>query len=255
MVQLLFKGRTEQLSSGSCNTSGCHDSGAFDPTVSVEVLTGGVPISGYEPGASYEVRVTVTAGSGTPSSYGFQVVGLNANDDEGGEWAFFPAGGQQLVQFASGVTYMEHATPSTSNVFTTTLWDAPAAGGGDVTFYVGAVATNGNATPVGDGGATASITLSEGFMTGTNELEKSLGFSVFPNPTEEMINLKINSLNSGSVNMRISDVAGKMIRNEKLDLNQGENIKQIDISNLNNGLYLIFLSNESNVIRKSIIKI
>lgn len=243
------------LSSGSCNTAGCHDSGVFDPTVSVELLTNtGVSISGYEPGESYNVRVTINASSGTPAAYGFQAVALDANNDNGGTWDF-PNGGQQLVVFANGLEYMEHAAPITSNVITTALWDAPAAGGGDVTFYVGAVATNGNTESSGDGVGIASITLTEGFMTATNDLEEALGFSVFPNPTEEMVNLKINSLTSGLVNLRISDVAGKIIRNEQLDLNQGENVKQIDLSNLNNGLYLIYLSNELEVIRKSIVKI
>jgi len=243
------------LSNGSCNTVGCHASGAFNPSVTVEVLTGSTVVTEYEPGATYTVRVTIAAGTGTPAEYGFQTVALNSADENAGEWSVIPNGGQQHVTFANDVTYVEHSMPSTSNTFTTASWDAPLTGGGDVTFYAGAIATNDNGGTSGDGGATASVTLSEAGMSATNDLERSLGFSVFPNPAQEALNLQINSLISGPVDLRITDVSGKTIHRERFDLFEGEFTKRVDISDLNNGLYLLFLSNESGVATETIVKI
>lgn len=243
------------LSTGACGTAGCHDAGAFAPSVSVEVLTGGEAISGYEPGASYQIKVTIDAASGTPASYGFQTVVLDSNNENAGSWNF-PNGGQQLIAFASGVEYMEHSTPSTSNTITTTLWDAPAAGAGDVTVYVGAIAANDNGTSGGDGGAITSIVLSEGFMiVDSDDLEEPTGFSVFPNPTQDFIYAKINSQSFGNAQLRILDVTGKVMHTEAFEIQQGENLQQVNTGNLKNGLYLIHLIHEGETITKTFVKI
>lgn len=241
------------LSPGSCNTAGCHDSGAFDPTVSIEILSNNMAISGYEPGASYQVRITIDAATGTPSTYGFQTVALNSNDDNAGTWNF-PNGGQQLVGFATGVEYMEHSTPSASNVITTATWEAPAIGGGDVIFYVGALASNNSGNPAGDGGAVNSITLTEGFMVNSNEIEQPIGFSLFPNPALDFLNVNITSNDAGLAQLRILDMTGKMVHTEEFGIHQGENLQHVDIENLNSGLYLFNLIHGDQVVSEKFLK-
>ncbi len=242
------------LSTGSCNTAGCHASGAFDPSVSVKVMSGGDAISGYEPGASYTLEITIAAGTGTPSEYGFQAVALDGNNENGGSFPGIPNGGQQLVTFSNGVEYMEHSEPATSNVFTTSLWEAPAAGSGDITFYVGAIAADDNGNSGSDGGATATITLTEGFMTSSTEVAQSIGFTVFPNPAQDFVTLNINSQVTGEAQLQLLDVTGKVLQTEAVGIQQGENAQRVEIGHLNSGLYLMHLVYDDQVITERVVK-
>lgn len=241
------------LSPGACNTAGCHDGGTFDPTVTIELLRNNVPVAGYEPGESHTLQVSITAGEGTPAGYGFQAVALNTNDENAGNFGF-PSGGQQLVIFANNVEYMEHSTPSTNNTFSMS-WTAPQMGAGDVTIYAAGNATNGDGMISGDGAMATSLTFTEGLILSTEDVGQLLDVSVFPNPAQEILNVKINSRASGSADLKISDVAGKTIHAEQFDILQGENVKQVDIGDLNNGMYFISLSSDSETITETIVKI
>lgn len=240
-------------SPGGCGVTGCHASGAFEPTVSIQVTRGGVPVIGYEPGESHTITVTVEAGQGEPAGYGFQAVTLNSANEQAGQFGF-PSGGQQLIIFADGFEFMEHDGPSTLFNSFNMIWDAPAAGEGDVTIYAAGNAIDGNGAPSNDGAMSTSFTLSEGLLSNTDDVEQFYHFATYPNPVEDLLNIKVNSLSSGDATLKIMDMGGQTIYVEKFEIIQGENIKTIETNDLKNGMYFVTVSSDLETVTETVVK-
>ncbi|MFY8111365.1 MAG: T9SS type A sorting domain-containing protein, partial [Flavobacterium sp.] len=69
-----------------------------------------------------------------------------------------------------------------------------------------------------------------------NDVENLNVMSIYPNPTKGGITIKIDQY-SGLANIQVLDFNGRVVL--KLDNQQFENQKQIDLSSLQSGMYLI----------------
>ena len=76
--------------------------------------------------------------------------------------------------------------------------------------------------------------------------------SVYPNPTNGIINLKINDPNLNDVSIEITDIMGRTINKFTEDCHNAVCEETIDLSNLTNGIYFLKLSNNT---KYSIIKL
>ncbi|MBA4849562.1 T9SS type A sorting domain-containing protein [Emticicia sp. BO119] len=73
-----------------------------------------------------------------------------------------------------------------------------------------------------------------------NEPEQPLSlFNVFPNPSQESLTIKINSLLYQTGKLEIVDVKGEILHQENIDLQPGENNKTIKISHYLSGTYFV----------------
>ena len=110
-------------------------------------------ISSYQPGALYDVKVTVTAGAGTPAGYGFEFTGLTTpgNVPISGYTNLATNVKQKTLTTGtwSGRTFTEHNGVTSNNVFAFS-WTAPAVGTGNIKFYASGNAVNGDGTDRGD---------------------------------------------------------------------------------------------------------
>jgi len=88
------------------------------------------------------------------------------------------------------------------------------------------------------------INLNEIF-TSINDLENKNEISVYPNPANNL--LFINRFIKNS-KMSIFDISGKIIINKKVTKNQ------IDISNFQNGIYIINIETENGIVTKKFVK-
>lgn len=242
------------LSSGSCNTTDCHDDGSFNPSVQIELLKDNVAVNKYLPGETYEVKVTITAGTGIPSGYGFQAVALrSSNNGNTGSWGTPPAGVQKIT-LSNGRTYVEHSEPKTGSNFFEVEWTAPAVGIGNINIYAAGNAVNLNNESTGDGANTVLLTLEEDIPISVKTEQQILDFSIFPNPVQEVLNLKIGSRYAEKIEMNITDVNGKIVQMQKFDLAEGLNEENINVNSLAKGLYLIRLINEHEVATQTMLK-
>jgi hypothetical protein len=149
---------------------------------------------------------------------------------------------------------VEHSTPQTSGNSFEVEWTAPLAGTGDVKFYAGGNAVNLNTESTGDGAKTAQLTVTEEIPNSVkNELQLS-GFAIFPNPVQEVLHFNINSRYSGLFDLQITDVNGKMVQVQKLELHEGQNNSEVNVKNLENGLYLINLNDGKNIAIQTMLK-
>ena len=79
---------------------------------------------------------------------------------------------------------------------------------------------------------------------------------VYPNPVDAQLNIVLNTPNSEKVQIRITDLVGKVITEKVLQTNQGDNNVQFNTSNLSRGTYLIrvYSSNNSEMSIQKFIK-
>lgn len=216
----------------------CHAGGSFGTVdIDLNILDGnGDPITEYTPGETYAVSVDVSNSMGTPSGYGFQTIAL----EDGGDTplnAFSNAGTGVQFSESSSRQYAEHSTPSSSGSFSFD-WTAPSEGTGDVTFYAGANAINGNGVTSGDNAALANFTFPEvqgdtsdttGDPNGVIALDEN-SFRMYPNPVVNTV--QFEGIPFGT-QVTIFSIKGEMISTRIV------NDAAMDLSDLEAGIYIV----------------
>lgn len=217
-----------------------------------DVFTGG-----YTPGATYDVKLTVNAVTGTPAKYGFQILCLNAaanvDGPEVSNWTAVSSNVAIREASTTGRTYAEQESGSTSNEFTMT-WVAPAAGSGDVTFYVVSNGANGNNDSSGDGATTGNFTLTEGEVSSAKNIDLAIDWSIFPNPVDAQLSVKVNTEESGQYDWSIVDVQGRALQFGQFDLAQGENVQTIAVADIATGLYYFQMHKDGKITTQTLVK-
>lgn len=78
-------------------------------------------------------------------------------------------------------------------------------------------------------------------MTGIKEQTQNFSMQIFPNPTAENFTLRLSGLNGKSIQTKIIDILGQTVM-EKKEVNTSENFeKQIDVSGLGVGIYMVMV--------------
>lgn len=74
--------------------------------------------------------------------------------------------------------------------------------------------------------------------------------SVFPNPFNNSITLKFNSVFNNKFNCSVRDISGKILYEYSFgNITEGNNIKTFDLSRLSSGIYLLTLKGENNIMK------
>ena len=96
------------------------------------------------------------------------------------------------------------------------------------------------------------VTLSD--VRSVNRIEK-FSFNIFPNPAQDFIQMSYKNNTAGkSVVLSVSDVNGKKVLEQDVNLEKGSNLVQMDISALSAGNYFFNLNNGSKVERFQFVK-
>jgi len=92
-------------------------------------------------------------------------------------------------------------------------------------------------------------------ITGLDESNNPLGVNLYPNPSANAINLVLNLSEAVNAILEIYDSQGKLVANPKLgNKTQGEHNLSINVSNLQNGLYLLKIVAGENSVTKRFVK-
>ncbi len=75
--------------------------------------------------------------------------------------------------------------------------------------------------------------------SGNPVLTSSGGITVFPNPVVGTLNIQWTNQPTGSANITITDITGRVVYNANMDINTASGSSKIDVSGLQNGMYLI----------------
>ncbi len=252
------------LSNGSPRTCiSCHGSSSsgIEVGLDIEILDGnGISIatSGYTPGETYEVKVTIPTISGSPAAVAFQMVALNAALGESGpdisDWQPISSNVQVSAASNTGRTYVEQTAPSSSNEFRMS-WTAPTDLEGEVTFYSCGNGVNLNGATSGDNAACNTLVISSDQTSLASDLQKNIQqVKVFPNPVSDQVNINIFAKTSGNYSIQLLNTIGQQVYVREVNLSNGDNQQVIEMSNLSQGMYILRVSNQDQVISKNIVK-
>ena len=75
----------------------------------------------------------------------------------------------------------------------------------------------------------------------TNEI-KILKASVYPNPTNGLVNISYNLKNTSNIMLRVTNIQGQTIQEVKMDKSNGSHTDTIDLSSFSNGMYFISIN-------------
>ncbi len=90
----------------------------------------------------------------------------------------------------------------------------------------------------------ATIIESDG-LTALYEVSRDdFSMELFPNPTDNFVNVRIVAKAAGPANLRLITLDGKMVKSEDINVTEGFNIMEMEVSDLPKGMYFVELSSE-----------
>lgn len=211
-------GRSGSPGDSNVTCAACHSGGNFSASLDI---TTDIPATGYDTNTSYNITVTNT--SSGASAYGFQLVAERTSDDL--KVGSFTAGTNSRVS-GDRITHSN----ANSNTWSFT-WTSPSTDLGSVRFYAASVAANGNGNTSGDQtviGSTANVN-----ALGISELQR-LDFTMYPNPSSDKINIQLATGNNYAA-VEFYNFIGQLVYSKKMTTAN----REIDISHLNSGIYLL----------------
>ncbi len=91
--------------------------------------------------------------------------------------------------------------------------------------------------------------------TGLQDVAKEISLFVFPNPATEQIQVKWQGWANGMLNINVRDISGKLCMSQAASQVSGNNLLDLNISNLKSGLYLLELTDgERKYVQKIIVE-
>ena len=199
-------------------------------------ITSDVPASGYVPGSTYTITVTVP-GAGKK---GFEV---SPQDISGNLIGTLTAGsGNKLVGTNK---YVTHSTAVSTNPAVWTFhWTAPAGGAGSVTFY-GSMAITQTVTK------TTTLTIAQ--TTAGIPALTAADWICYPNPAHDRLFIKINEKQEEPLKIELFSLTGSLVQEPlTTTLPAGEKILEIPL-NQPAGLYLLRLTGENSTQLKKLL--
>lgn len=88
---------------------------------------------------------------------------------------------------------------------------------------------------------------------GINEINELESVEIYPNPTQNYLNIELLLENKQNFNIKILAITGQVIYNEVISNASGEINKQLDLSEFNKGIYFLQLINDSGIITRKLI--
>ncbi len=67
---------------------------------------------------------------------------------------------------------------------------------------------------------------------------------VYPNPTQQLINVSVNELNAAALNIRVVDLNGRVVMEKSDDNHAGSAVIQLDLGQLAKGMYYLHIEND-----------
>ncbi len=243
-------------SPGETTCSQCHSGGTGTTTV----LIGSVPeftTNQFVPGQSYQITVYVSNTNYTKFGFGCEILDQATSTNTGTMNISGP--NVQFITASNGrknaVHTAPYSAPSGAAAFTF-YWTAPNTTN-NIVIYAAGNAVNGNGTTIGDAVGTTSLLLTPS-TSSIKENNANNSMLIFPNPASDFISIHIDYFNSPTIaTIELSDLKGSQyftLLNTKLNYGQNE-IKTFLPTELSNGIYLLKVRNNKQIIASQIVLI
>ncbi len=88
---------------------------------------------------------------------------------------------------------------------------------------------------------------------GLNEEDALRNLSVYPIPTKTLLNIKLEGLEAGNAEVRLVNMLGQVVHTQTISISSGIQTHNIDVSNLNKGIYLMELQHSKTKLVKRVV--
>ena len=112
-------------------------------------------------------------------------------------------------------------------------------------------ALSGSGLPLSENSSPAFVLEVPQQSLGVDENEIADGFKVYPNPTNDIVNIKIDGPNNLITGLQLNDVLGRILVNQVVD---NESSMMLDLSSYPRGMYLLSVIVDGNKQTKKIIR-
>jgi thiol-disulfide isomerase/thioredoxin len=94
------------------------------------------------------------------------------------------------------------------------------------------------------------------FVSGIEDVIATESFNLYPNPATGNVNVALELLSSEKVSLDVYDMVGKVVFSEDFGtMSAGHSLKAIDVSQLNNGIYMMNINvGENSIVTKFVVK-
>lgn len=240
------------VSLGTCTD--CHLGNAFSPSITAQLLDNGTPVTEYQPNRDYTLRVTTTAGTGTPARYGFQAVALTGAGNTGaGTFGANPTGFKKIT--LQSRVYIEHSSPRTANVMEFP-WKSPATLGEAIRFYAAGIAANNSGTSDGDGGTSLGqpLIITPLVSSADEAIAVHPAIRILGNPIGENLQLIFDSPENSAFTFQLTAMDGRAVWRKTQTVQSGENRLIFDTAAIPAGSYLFSAQNGTGSVAVKVVK-
>ncbi len=88
------------------------------------------------------------------------------------------------------------------------------------------------------------LTIDPQYGVGVNEIDNSIQFNVFPNPSNGVFNINLSSNDENNVNLTVKNVVGQTVLTETVNV-AGNTRHQIALADYSKGIYFLTIGNET----------
>ncbi|MEZ4740559.1 MAG: T9SS type A sorting domain-containing protein [Flavobacteriales bacterium] len=103
--------------------------------------------------------------------------------------------------------------------------------------------------------STFTIRVMNPLSTGVQEKPAFSDLNTWPNPVNDVLNIALTSELKGNVQVRISDLSGRVVSTGNRSISNGLNRMEVPVSDLNAGLYMVQLNNGKHSISSRFVKL
>ena len=251
----------------TCAKSGCHTDGVLSSGAGVNFHTfkdaSGNDVTEYSAGDMYSITVRMVVPGIT--KFGFEIVALDDNDENIGDWLITDAvrTWKQLNSDPSSLNrkYVTHTTTgnqptSSGEAIWTFDWEAPVSGTGDVDFYYCTSACNGDGSVNGDDLYTSNFTVTEASGIGISQHATAESMQFVAQHQKDGNGIRIDyALTKGAdIMVKLTDINGKYITSRSVTFRpDGAYSETLDIPSISSGMYLVHLVVNNQVYSKKVL--
>lgn len=207
------------------------------------MISTNIPDLGYVIGESYEI--TLSATDADAGRFGFELTAEDADGNKVGQFVVSNDGQTQLANGNKAITHTAAGiTPDGDSKEWAFAWIAPNSDVGVITFYSAVNAANNNGGTSGDQVLTSMMSYDESTI-GIGEEPLEAYFNMSPNPSFGSVKI---THEYSDARLTMIDMSGKIVLQEEYYPSN----TQIDLSNLNKGIFLVQLQSKNQVKTKKL---
>lgn len=233
-------GRTGAPGENSCGTGSCHNTNANTGSATFN-LTLNDNQTAYQPGEKHKIAIAIE-NAVTPGRNGFEIVALDAQDNNIGEWIL--EGIDIRERTGSDRNFITHTEDGSSQAAWEIDWQAPTEDVGAITFYAAAIDANNNGGRTGDDLYTTSLSVEAEVASSVKEIASLVATTIFPNPVGDQLNIRFELTSNTFLTGHIYTTAGQAVYSLfKKNIPRGNSFQSFPIPpRLSSGQYFLELT-------------